>query len=56
MENHMKTMTNIVHPAIALFAFGCFALSPSAQGVPPGGTFANGNTAEGTRAHSRMYG
>jgi hypothetical protein len=29
----MKTITNIIHPAIAVFAFACFALSPQARAV-----------------------
>src|SRR4030095_13168919 len=29
----MKTTTNIIYPAFALFAFACFALSPQAQAV-----------------------
>ena len=29
-NKHLKTITNIIYPAFALFAFACFALSPSA--------------------------
>ena len=48
----MKTITNIIHPLLALFAFACFALSQNAQAVvpPPDGGYARGNTAEGTQA------
>jgi hypothetical protein len=47
----MKTLTNIIYPAFALFAFACFGLSPTAQALlpppPPDGGYPNGNTAEG---------
>jgi hypothetical protein len=49
----MKTITNIIHPAFALFAtFACFALVPSAQAVspPPDGGYPGHNTAEGRNA------
>src|SRR6266550_7285731 len=32
-NKHMKTITNIIHPLFALFAFACFALSPQARAV-----------------------
>src|SRR6266550_4731447 len=32
-NKHMKTITNIIHPLFALFAFACFALSPQMQAV-----------------------
>jgi len=31
----MKTTTNIIYPVFALFALGCFALSPTARAVTP---------------------
>jgi len=49
----MKTMTNIIYPAFALFAFACFAVSPTAQAQlspPPDGGYPNHNTAEGDDA------
>jgi Chaperone of endosialidase len=48
----MKTITNIIHPLFALFAFACFALLQNAQAVvpPPDGGYANENTAEGQDA------
>jgi hypothetical protein len=48
----MKTITNIIYTAFALFAFACFALSPVAQAVnpPPDGGYPGGNTAEGQNA------
>jgi hypothetical protein len=46
---HMKTITNIIYPTIAVLAFGCFALLPRAQAVSPApdGGYPGGNTAEG---------
>jgi hypothetical protein len=46
----MKTTTNIIYSAIAVFAFACFALLPKVQAVtpPPDGGYPGGNTAEGT--------
>jgi len=29
-KRHMKRIKNIIYPALALFAFGCFALLPRA--------------------------
>jgi hypothetical protein len=51
-NKHMNTITNIIHPLFALFAFACFGLSPAVQAVvpPPDGGYANRNTAEGTDA------
>jgi hypothetical protein len=48
----MKTTTNIIYPAFALFTFACFALLQTAQAVvpPPDGGYANRNTAEGKDA------
>src|SRR5436305_8810875 len=30
-KQHMKTVTNIIYPAFALFALACFAVLPAAQ-------------------------
>src|SRR5437764_9538123 len=52
-NEHMKTITNIIYPAFALFAFACFALSSTAQAQlspPPDGGYPNENTAEGDNA------
>jgi hypothetical protein len=48
----MKTITNTIYPAFALFAFACFALAPLAQAVDPApdGGYSGGNTAEGDNA------
>jgi hypothetical protein len=48
----MKTTTNIIYSAFALFALACFALLPRAQAVmpPPDGNYPGGNTAEGFTA------
>jgi len=48
----MKTITNIIYPTLAVFAFACFALAPVAQALnpPPDGGYANGTTAEGTQS------
>jgi hypothetical protein len=50
----MKTITNIIYLAFALFAFACFTLLPAPQafGVvpPPDGGYPNFTTAEGTNA------
>jgi Chaperone of endosialidase len=50
--NQMKTITNIIYPAIALFALACFGLSPAVRAVTPApdGGYPNGNTAEGQNA------
>ena len=54
MDKHMKTITNLIYSAFALFAFACFALlpAPNAFGVvpPPDGGYPNFNTAEGQNA------
>ena len=44
-----KVMNTITYPAFALFAFACFALSPTLRGVspPPDGGYPGQNTAEG---------
>jgi Chaperone of endosialidase len=53
-DKHMKTITNIIHGAFALFAFGALALAPTARAVlpspTPDGGYPNQNTAEGTGA------
>jgi hypothetical protein len=49
----MKTITNIIYPAFALFAFACFALSPNLQAQlspPPDGGYPDETTAEGDDA------
>ena len=48
----MKTQNIRTPRLLALFALGCFALSPMAQAVnpPPDGGYPGGNTAEGTSA------
>ena len=50
----MKTITNIIYPTFALFAFACFALlpAPNAFGVVPApdGGYPGFNTAEGQNA------
>jgi Chaperone of endosialidase len=50
--NNMKTVTNIIHLVITVFAFGSFALSPIARAVTPApdGGYPGGNTAEGQSA------
>jgi Chaperone of endosialidase len=52
-NKHMKTMMNIIYPAIAVFAFACFTLPPTVQAQlspPPDGGYPNQNTAEGDNA------
>src|SRR5438034_5407169 len=48
-NKQMKTITNIIYPLFALFAFVCFALLQNAQAVlpAPDGGYAIRNTAEG---------
>jgi hypothetical protein len=48
----MKTITNIIYPAFAVFAFACFALIEKAQALSPSpdGGYPGGNTAEGASA------
>src|SRR5881396_4441762 len=45
-NKHMKIKTNIIYSAFALFAFACFAVSPSALAVtpPPDGGYPANNT------------
>jgi hypothetical protein len=51
-KKHMKTITNIIHPALAALVLACFALSPTVRAVdpPPDGGYPNFNTAEGEDA------
>src|SRR5437016_4190161 len=49
-NKHMKTITNIICPAVALFAFACFALAPQARAVCQDGCLTNNNTAQGDDA------
>src|SRR5438067_4430119 len=51
-NKHMKTITNIIYPALAVFAFTCFAVLPRAQAVSPApdGCYPNYTTAEGCNA------
>jgi hypothetical protein len=46
----MKTITKITYPRFALFAFVCFALSPTAQAICQEGCLTNNNTALGEDA------
>ncbi len=48
----MKTITNILYPAIAVFALTCFGISPASRAVvpPPDGGYPNFTTAEGDNA------
>jgi hypothetical protein len=48
----MKTITNIIYPALAVFAFTCSAISPTAQAInpPPDGCYPGFTTAEGCNA------
>jgi hypothetical protein len=51
---HMKTIANIIYPALALSAFACFTLLPAPKAfdvVPaPDGGYPGYTTAEGTNA------
>jgi hypothetical protein len=51
-NKHMKTITNLICPAMAVFALACFALLPAVQAVSPApdGGYPGGNTAEGQTA------
>ena len=49
-EINMKTTTNIIYLALALFAFACFALSPQARAVCQEGCLTNNNTVLGDDA------
>ena len=48
----MKMITNILYPAIAVFALTCFGISPASRAVvpPPDGGYPNFTTAEGDNA------
>jgi len=50
--NHMKTITTIIYPALAIFVFAYSGFSPMVHAVspPPDGGYPNGNTAEGQKA------
>jgi hypothetical protein len=52
----MKTVTSIIYPALAAFAFACLAILPKTQAVTPApdGGYPGGNTAEGTNALSSL--
>ena len=52
----MKTKTNIIYPALAAFAFACFAALPKTQAVSPApdGCYGNFTTAEGCDALSLL--
>jgi hypothetical protein len=57
----MKKITNIIYPAFALFAFGCFAFLPQMHaapnaygGPPPDGCFPEFTTAEGCNALANL--
>ena len=51
-HKHMKTVTNIIYPALAVFAFTCLAVLPRAQAVSPApdGCYPGFTTAEGCNA------
>jgi trimeric autotransporter adhesin len=49
-NKHMKTITNIIHPLFALFAFACFALAPQARAVCQDACLTNQNTVQGDDA------
>jgi hypothetical protein len=49
-NKHMKTKTNTIYLATALFAFACFALSPQARAVCQEGCLTNQNTVLGEDA------
>jgi hypothetical protein len=46
----MKTITNIIYPTLGLFAFACFALSPTARATCQDACLANNSTAQGDNA------
>src|SRR5436190_21215914 len=51
-RKHIKTITNIIYPTLAVFAFTCFAVLPRARAVlpVPDGCYPNFTTAEGCNA------
>ena len=55
-NEHVKTTTNIIYPAFALFAFACFALSPHARAQCPQGCDMGNNTWLGSSALSHNTG
>src|SRR5262249_4357458 len=46
----MKTITSIIHPAFALFAFACFGLLPQARATCQDACLTNNNTVQGDDA------
>ncbi len=46
----MKTLMNIIYPALAVVALACFALSPTAQAACQEGCLTNANTVLGDDA------
>jgi hypothetical protein len=46
----MRTITNIIHPLFALFAFACFVLAPQARAVCQDACLTNSNTVQGDDA------
>src|SRR5215471_82434 len=46
----MKIITNITYPAVALFVFACFALSPQAGATCQDACLTNNNTVHGDDA------
>jgi hypothetical protein len=50
-KNRMKTKTNTIYSALALFAFACFALASQARATCNNGCFADHNTVLGEDAY-----
>jgi hypothetical protein len=55
-NKYMKTTTNIIYPALALFAFACFGLSPQARAVCQEGCLPTLSTALGEDALLSNFG
>src|SRR5262249_18578866 len=49
-NRHMKTITNIIYPAFALFAFACFGLASTAKASCQDACLTNYNTVQGDNA------
>src|SRR5207247_8640369 len=49
-NKHLKTIMTIIYPAIALFAFACFALAPQARAACQDTCFDFANTVQGDDA------
>src|SRR5262249_52408174 len=49
-NEHMKTITNIIYPAFALFAFACLALAPRARATCQDACLTNNTTVQGDDA------